>query len=262
MKTNRRLWSAFLVTAVVGVASLTAFSPAAAAAGNGVAAPGMAVAADQVTSRRGMGLTVASTLSDAEQEGLLYMVEEEKLARDVYEVLYDKWELDIFDNIASSEQTHMDAVKRLLDRYDLANPVTDKAAGEFANAELQALYDELIATGTQSLEQALRAGAAIEEIDILDLEKRLAETDNAAILRVYENLNRGSRNHLRAFVSTLSSEEGVTYAPQYMSQEAYDLIVSASTERGGNASSGRGRNALSARDANASTGRGARRANR
>jgi hypothetical protein len=228
MKTNRRLWSALLVATVVGVASLTAFSPVAFAAGNGVA-------------RQEVSAVVDSTLSVAEEEGLLYMREEEKLARDVYEVLYDKWGLPVFQNIANSEQTHMDAVYTLLERYDMPDPVADREAGEFANAELQALYDELVAAGMQSLEQALRVGATIEEVDILDLEKHLAETDNADILRVYENLNRGSRNHLRAFVSTLSTQEGVTYQPQYLSQEAYDAIISGSTERGGRSDNGAGR---------------------
>lgn len=118
----------------------------------------------------------SGTLSDAEVEGLLYIREEEKLARDVYLALYEKWGLPIFQNLANSEQTHTDAVKTLLDRYDLEDPAAGKDVGVFTNPTLQGLYDQLVAEGKQSLANALRVGAAIEEIDVLDLEERIAQT--------------------------------------------------------------------------------------
>jgi hypothetical protein len=176
--------------------------------------------------------TSLDTLTDAEVEGLLYMREEEKLARDVYQALYEKWGMRIFQNIAESEQAHMDAVKTLIDHYGLEDPAAGKAAGIFADPMLQALYDQLAAEGNQSLADALQVGAAIEEIDILDLEERIAQTDKADIQRVYGNLVKGSQNHLRAFVSTLQRREGETYRPQYLSQTAYDAIVDATQGRG------------------------------
>ncbi|MBC8447687.1 MAG: DUF2202 domain-containing protein [Chloroflexi bacterium] len=186
------------------------------------------------------GQPPSGELSEAEIEGLLYMREEEKLARDVYLTLYEAWELPIFQNIASSEQQHMDAVLGLMERYGLEDPAEGQDTGEFANPTLQELYDQLVETGGQSLEDALRVGAAIEEIDILDLEEHIAQTDKADIQRVYENLLRGSRNHLRSFVGTLERETGETYAPQYLSQEAYDAIVSSPMERGGGGGQGGG----------------------
>ena len=172
------------------------------------------------------------TLSDAEVEDLLYMREEETLARDVYQALYEKWGMRIFQNIAQSEQTHMDAVKTLIDRYGLKDPAAGKDAGVFVNPKLQALYDQLIEEGNQSLANALQTGAAIEEIDILDLEERIAQTEKADIQRVYGNLKKGSRNHLRAFVSTLQRREGETYRPQYLSQTAYEAIVDVTQGKG------------------------------
>jgi hypothetical protein len=172
-------------------------------------------------------------LSDAEVEGLLYMREEEKLARDVYLVLYEKWGMPVFQNIANSEQTHTDAVKTLIDRYGLQDPAAGQDVGIFTNPELQELYDLLVETGSQSLADALRVGVAIEEIDILDLEDWIAQTNQADIVLVYENLLKGSRNHLRSFVSTLERQTGEIYQPQYLDQAAYDAIVSSPTERGG-----------------------------
>jgi hypothetical protein len=174
----------------------------------------------------------ATALSEDEAEGLLFMREEEKLARDVYLALYEEWGVQIFQNIARSEQTHMDALLTLIERYGLADPAAGRDAGDFANQELQHLYDQLVAQGGESLEAALRVGAAIEEIDILDLEEEIALTDKADIELVYDNLMKGSRNHLRSFVRTLSRQTGVTYEPQYLSPEAYEAIVGGSTERG------------------------------
>jgi len=155
-------------------------------------------------------------LSQAETDGLLFMYEEEKLARDVYTYFSTLYTQPMFSNIASSEQTHMDSVKGLLDRYDLAVPVAD-TAGVFNNPDLQQLYTDLTASGSQSLANALLAGGAIEEIDILDLKERLPQVDQADIQQVYESLLYGSYNHLNAFSSVYAQETGVPYEPQYMS---------------------------------------------
>ncbi len=177
-------------------------------------------------------------LDEAETEGILFMREEEKLARDVYLTLYDVWGMPTFQNIAGSEQTHMDAVLSLIDRYSLEDPAQSNDVGVFTNPDLQALYDQLVAQGSESLAGALKVGGAIEEIDILDLEKHLAETDNADIQTVYNSLLQGSNNHLRAFSSTLERQTGESYHPQYLDQEAYDAIVNSSMQRGGNRQGG------------------------
>ena len=169
-------------------------------------------------------------LNDSERDGILYMVEEEKLARDVYESSYESYGLLIFQNIASAEQTHIDSVKVLVDRYELEASSTDER-GSFADPELQTLYDGLVEESNESLEQALRVGALIEEIDIVDLQTYMNGTDNDDITLVYENLEKGSRNHLRAFVSTME-HYGFEYSPQVLSQEAFDQIMAAPMERG------------------------------
>jgi len=172
-------------------------------------------------------------LSANESAALLYMREEEKLAHDVYVTLYAQWSLPIFQNISQSEQIHTDAIKTLIDRYGLTDPASSEI-GVFTNPDLQTLYSNLVTRGSQSLAEALKVGAAIEEIDILDLQTHLAETDNADIQQVYNNLMNGSYNHLRAFVSTLNTKTGETYQPQYLSTEAYETIISASMQTGGN----------------------------
>jgi len=171
-------------------------------------------------------------ISQEEIDGLVFMREEEKLARDVYLTLYEEWGLRPFSNIAASEEKHTDAIKALLEIYEITDPVTDDTVGVFANADLQALNDQLLEMGSASLVDALKVGAAIEEIDILDLIKYLEATEEANIEWVYENLLAGSENHLRAFVSQLEAQTGESYLPQYLSQEAYDAIMSASSGHG------------------------------
>jgi hypothetical protein len=147
------------------------------------------------------GPLFAAALTQEEKDWLLYMREEEKVARDVYIALYDKWGLTIFNNISKSEQTHMGAIKTLLDRYGLPDPA--KAPGEFTNTDLKDLYDALIIQGNVSVTEALNVGVLIEETDIDDLTKALAETIHKDITRVYQNLRNGSYNHLAAFESKL-----------------------------------------------------------
>jgi hypothetical protein len=197
------------------------------------------VDAEGITSLDADGLQAAlagpmsSVLSENEVASLMYMREEEKLAHDVYVMLYQQWGLPLFNNIANSEATHTSAVKVLLERYGIADPAAGNGVGEFTDPTLQKLYDQLVAQGSQSLTDALKVGAAIEEIDILDLQTRLAQTANADIELVYGNLLKGSRNHLRAFTSTLQRQTGEIYTAQYLDGTSYNSIVGDSIERGG-----------------------------
>jgi hypothetical protein len=189
-------------------------------------------------------LATTATLSAEEQAGLLYMREEEKLAHDVYMALYEQSGLVEFQNIAAAEQTHADAVARLLTRYGIADPASNEA-GVFVNADLQALYHDLVAQGSASSVAALRVGALIEETDIADLQAQLAAVTTQDVQRVYGNLLNGSENHLRAFVRALEAA-GEAYVPQVLSAAAYETILAEEPGRGPtqtNGMGGRGGNA-------------------
>lgn len=146
----------------------------------------------------------AQPLSAEETNHLLYIREEEKLARDIYQALYSRWNVRIFSRIAASEQRHFDAVGTLINRYGLPDPA-QPATGVFVNSDLQKLFDDLLAKGNISLLDALQVGVAIEETDIDDLKAAIAETDNRDILTVYGNLLNGSLNHLSAFNSHIET---------------------------------------------------------
>jgi len=173
--------------------------------------------------------TPAATISPTESAALQFMREEEKLAHDVYVALYAKWNLQIFNNIAASEQKHTDSILTLLNRYGVSDPAAGMPAGVFTNPDLQALYTTLVAQGSVSVVEALKVGAAIEEIDILDLKTHIAETTKPDILRVYNNLLSGSQSHLRSFTTTLTTLTGTAYVPQYLDPAEFVAIASSQT---------------------------------
>lgn len=151
----------------------------------------------------GTGLLSTAPLTADEAQSLVFMREEEKLARDVYLVLYEKWGVEEFKTIAASETRHMASVERLLDRYGLPDPVATDVPGEFVDNELQAAYDELVRQGLRSLEDAYQAGVTIEELDIADLQGAIDQATHRDIDRVLSSLLRGSEHHLESFNALL-----------------------------------------------------------
>lgn len=168
-------------------------------------------------------------LSDEEKEGLLLMREEEKLAFEVYSVMYKTWNHHVFSNIKETETYHGDLVKGLIQKYNLKDPYIAEE-GKYGNQTLQNQYNFLINKGKKSLTDAFEVGATIEDLDIADLEKFISKTQNAELKEVYETLNLGSRNHLRAFVKQLNRNDK-PYSPQYISQNRFETIVSGQHEQ-------------------------------
>ncbi|HNX39055.1 MAG TPA: DUF2202 domain-containing protein [Methanothrix sp.] len=165
-----------------------------------------------------------AALSSAEKDGLLFIWEEEKAARDLYTSLYEKNNLTIFSDLARSESSHMDQAKAVIDRYDLAVP--EKNVGVFENRTMQRVHDELLAEGLKSDADALKAAAAFEEISIIDLEKELAAAETEDVKTVYQGLLAGSRKHLRSYVSDLK-DQGIEYSPRYLETGEFEDTVKA-----------------------------------
>jgi hypothetical protein len=183
MKTNKT--TAILVLAILGL--------------------GISLFADQIASPQGgngRGIRLLP-LTEAEKASLLFMWEEEKLARDVYINMFETWGAPAFSKIGVSEQRHMDAVQRLLAKYQVPNPGLDNPVGLFSNPDLQSLYDELITQGRLSLKDAYLVGKSVEEKDIADLQIALAGTAKADLIAVYTNLLNASHHHLLAFTTLL-----------------------------------------------------------
>ena len=146
-------------------------------------------------------IAAASSLSSAEIENLVFMREEEKLARDVYRTLFNRWNLSIFNNISGAEQTHMNTLAGMLATYGITDPITSDSTGSFNNPVLASLYDQLVARGNVSAAEAIQVGIFIEETDIADLQKAISVSTHDDLIRAYENLLQGSYNHLQSFTA-------------------------------------------------------------
>jgi hypothetical protein len=205
----------------------------------GVALGGAALAAcggggdevlDATANADSQSAQAAQDLSPEEIAGLLFMREEEKLAYDVYVALFERWGANVFSQISLSEHEHTEAVRQLILAHGLEDPAATTPPGVFQNADLQALYNQLVAMGQPSLIDALKVGCLIEEKDIQDInDKKEAVIDEPDIVQVYDNLLCGSRNHLRAFNSNLTAQGG-TYVPQVISQAEWDAIANSPNE--------------------------------
>lgn len=195
------------------------------------AAPaGTAVPAASPSSRPDPG--AGQPVDDAVKADLIFVREEEKLARDVYLSLLDAHGFPIFANIAESEQRHMDAVLGRLNAHAIPDPITDDTVGAFVNPVLAQLYTDLVQLGLGSPLAALTVGATIEDLDLHDIIGMMERTTARDILRVYESLTCGSRNHMRAFVGQLALL-GATYEAQYITAAELEDILSSAHERCG-----------------------------
>jgi len=187
-----------------------------------------------VAARTGMGAgpMTGQPPDEAVVADLVYLREEEKVARDVYLTLLSVHGLGIFDNISRAEQNHMDAVLRLLETYGIPDPVTDDAVGVFHNAFLAQLYGELVDLGSGSVLAALTVGATIEDLDLYDIQAMVDRAVSRNVLNVYDSLSCGSRNHLRAFCGQLAML-GATYEAQYLTVAEVEAILASDQERCG-----------------------------
>lgn len=173
-------------------------------------------------------VAAAATLSERDSNGLAFIWEEEKTARDLYTALYEKYSDPIFSDLARSEQSHMDQARAIMDQYGLVapgNPGKDEQ-GIFENQTLQKIYDELLARGSASHEDALKAAATFEEISIIDLKKEIYATQAEDAKAMYQGLFAGSQKHLRSYVRDLY-DLNIKYDPQYMERDEFEGIVQA-----------------------------------
>ena len=145
-------------------------------------------------------VTKTVTLTEEQLDTLVFIYQEEKVARDTYITLGDIYSNQtVFANIQLSEQEHIDKAEGLCETYGAdTSAINEQEVGEFVVPVLQELYDTLVAQGSQSELSALMVGEYIEITDIDDLEE--AEVGMPSdVVSTYENLKEGSLSHLAAF---------------------------------------------------------------
>lgn len=175
---------------------------------------------------------VRLVLNNVEKATLTRMAEEEKLAYDVYMDMAELWEAQAFIQIAAAEQHHLNRIKVLADRFGISMTKAVKAGerGLFEDPDLQRSYIDLTQKGQQSLTAAFQVGALIEDMDIKDLKKAIAETNNKQLRSTYQRLLESSSNHLVVFSDNLK-HAGTAYVPTYITTADYDAIMRGSTKK-------------------------------
>lgn len=179
--------------------------------------------------------TKAQKISSAEKDNLVFMIEEEKMARDVYRQLYLQTNIQAFQNIAYAEQRHMDRIAGLLESTNIENPVTNMQEGKFKNTAIRDLYQKLIDQASVSEIEALKTAAWVEEKDIQDLRKAIDASINKQNIQTYQRLEQASQKHLNAFVGHLQ-QRGVVYQAQVLTDEEVETILN--TDQRGNGRKG------------------------
>lgn len=191
----------------------------------------------------------STTLDFNEESHLVFMREEEKLARDVYTTLGSLYpNATIFGNIDDSEQRHTDSVKAKLLQCGVTDPNTNDNLGVYTGEAYGAYFTEkyelLTEMGAESELSALYVGAFIEELDMLDIiqcPKAIVEadngiddendcgrvyTDNEDVQSLLDSLLEGSKNHLRAYVGKIEAVIGEgKYEAQILEQHEVDAIL-------------------------------------
>jgi hypothetical protein len=189
------------------------------------------------------------TIDENERLHLIFMREEEKLARDVYLKLSKEYpDTTVFGKKALSETRHSDSVLDALVRFEIDDPVTNDNIGVFSGKEFGAYFTEkysyLITQGLSSELDGLYVGAYIEELDILDIRTcptvmietigsiesskdcGLLYSNNRVISSLYDHLITGSESHLKAFVVNIEKSIGEgAYRAQVLPQQVVDDIL-------------------------------------
>ena len=184
-----------------------------------------------------------------EQTHLIFMREEEKLARDVYMELGAMYpDHSIFGRIDDSEQRHTDAVKAMIEKYGIEDPNTNDNVGVYTGEDygwyFTEKFSELVERASISELEALYVGAFIEELDMMDInqcpriivetdngindasECGRVYTDNADVANLYASLLDGSDSHLEGYVRVIEKYIGEgNYQAQVLPQAQVDELL-------------------------------------
>ncbi len=165
-------------------------------------------------------------LEKRDSDAIISVIQEEKVAHDFYEAMYQAHGLVCFRSISKSEGIHMEMVKLLLDVYDIPDPLVDHyyKPGSFKDKKFERLFDDMLRKGSSSIIDALIESARFEELDIYDLETFADITSQTNVRDTFLELSGVSRNHLWAIVKSLE-ERGVDYEPAVLPARDLNKII-------------------------------------
>ncbi|MFB6181896.1 MAG: DUF2202 domain-containing protein [Candidatus Magasanikbacteria bacterium] len=173
-----------------------------------------------------------NNLKKEEKWTLLFMVEEEKMIRDLSYKFYQEYNEGVFEDIYKAENTHYKVVQKFIRDYNLDDPTSKKGVGEFHNPQIQMIHDDLLEQGMENKTEAYKALVNALERDVNDLNENIEKTNKDGILFAYRNLRRSSKNHIRVLMDIVR-KKGEKYEPQYLSEAKFNSIKNSSIDSGG-----------------------------
>lgn len=180
-----------------------------------------------------IAISISFAKSEVDEKLLCKMYEEEKMSYDLYTEYYNRWGLEVFNNVRESELIHTQRISELIEKHCVSQEkfVYNNLPGVYNNKEVQKLYDEYTVKGCISDISALMTAALMEETDIYELRSRMSLFTDDYVIRVLTQLEKASQNHLIAFVKDLK-KSGVEYTPKVLSKKDYDSIINFNKEKG------------------------------
>jgi hypothetical protein len=184
-----------------------------------------------------------------EQTHLVFICEEEKLARDVYRVLGRRFpEVGVFADMEANREHSRCAVRDLLRKYRVSTPLVNDNVGVFSwgiyGRYFMEKYLVLTNQGSTTPLNAFYVGAFMEELNIqeinecpkviVDISNGINEvtacgmryTRNPEVLRIYKSLLDESRRHLRLLVRGIEQQIGTgNYVAQVLQQDVVNDIL-------------------------------------
>jgi hypothetical protein len=164
-------------------------------------------------------------LTDQQLADLLYLSEEEKMARDICAVFWEKHDIVLFETVMNTEQRHMDMIRNAKARHGIKKVADRSKAGVYTNQKLQDIYTEMTDKHDTTFHKALLNSALITETAILGLRDAISELNGnqPKLAKVYDTLLDDSENHLRIFAGVLATLDDADYEAQHEDMDQGDV---------------------------------------
>lgn len=142
--------------------------------------------------------TPGRTLASADVAGLLTVRAEDKAGEDAYRMFANRYGRPVFANLAASQVSQAQTITMMMSRFGVSDPTSGAPAGSFTDPTAQRMYDTMMAAGSASADQALKAMAAFEREHAADLQRLQSQTSQPDLRQMYATMMRASASHLDA----------------------------------------------------------------
>lgn len=164
------------------------------------------------------------TISAEESKQVIQILEQRKMARDLYYKLYKTWHSDTFKRLSDSEQIYLNSLKKLTTKLNIIDPTIDDTKGVFSSDYITKLYIDFSKIGLSSDYEAFRIAATVQDLMINDINQLLNSSSDKSIIDAMNNTKQGSISHLRACNREIK-KFGMTYQAQFLSTEELRAIL-------------------------------------